>query len=155
MTKLKTISLLFLLSNMTLYPLTDADWRVINTLLIGSTATGAATGALLGHQIGAQIGRTSSYLGKKTTKKPQRQRQVRTAQGGYAEGTWKSPEQQNHLQATTFGTTVGAVAGSEIGRSFVGKRLATAYIARKYGVDRITAWRAIRNDLDLSERLKK
>jgi hypothetical protein len=41
MKHLQLYALFLVFTVMTFYPLTNTDWRVINTLLIGSSATGA------------------------------------------------------------------------------------------------------------------
>lgn len=170
MTKLKIISLLLLLSISTLYPLTNADWYMINALRAGSTITGAATGGFIGYKTGTFLGgrvvpatakKMGIYMGEQFYGAPRgataEQREAREIPKRQFKRRFKRGLQKE-FEASPFSpwmlTPTGIIAGGEFGYS-AGERLAAAYIARKYGVSRAEAWNAIENNLDLSEKLKK
>ncbi len=166
------LHLLFLLSFSTsLYPLTNQDWKTIYALRIGTTFAGAASGGVVGYKTSSFLGKLNSSWAKEEgrregerlhapapgiietadqrqtrelPKKQVRKRIKRAAQREF-EVSWVGP-----LALTTIGIKGGGKLGSR-----GGERLAIAYIARKYGVDRATALKAIEENLDLSERLKK
>ncbi len=131
-----------------LYPLTNQDWNVIRTIITSSTTLGAFGGAAFGGIAGIAAG---NYLAPMPTATITSRAQW---QAYLVEVVEKSKQRQKtRLLTKIVGAAGGGAAGVYFGNALA-KRLAINYIARKYGVDRATAWNAIQNNLDISQQIK-
>lgn len=150
-----SVSLVLLFFCASLYPLTNEDWRVIYALRTGSYLTGILGGGFFGYKLGTAIGHylvSNSILsdaGGLTSEDMADIAKIRQYRW------WQRNDPYLILDAPSFILTpTGIITGSKFGY-LGGEYLATAYIARKYGISRAEASNAINNNLDLSERLRK
>lgn len=122
------------------YPLTRQDWNVINSLMIGGAsfgaiggwATGYTAGTAIGHHFAPTVPSTPAELRAYVTSDLPKKRIIRKT-----------------IPPIVL-APIGSVGGVHLGLT-AGEKLAIIYIARKYGIDRITAWNAIRYNHDLSK----